>query len=155
MPIRGQGFAIGISPQVQESAHRQRHQVVGGIVRIGSGLAEGRDAGHDQAGVDLLEIVIAQAAPFHEACRFGLDQDVRVAGEFAQQRLSLGLIEIQAHAALALVEVRKGQAAFGVRALLQEWTLAPCRGAARRFHEHHVGAHLRQHPAAVLRRVTA
>ena len=55
------GRAVGVAVDVQESAESLQRQIGGGELAVWSGLAEGRDRGENDAGVDRRELGVAEA----------------------------------------------------------------------------------------------
>ena len=67
------------------------------------------ETGHrtiDDAGVDLLQDVIAEAQFFHRAGAVVLDDDVGLLDQFPEDLLALRVLEVQGAAQLAAIEVR-------------------------------------------------
>src|SRR3546814_9331559 len=68
--------------------------------RVGSRLAEAGDRAVDEAGMALLQVVVAEPVAREVPDLVVLDQDVAVADQLARQLLALGLGDVDADGAL-------------------------------------------------------
>jgi hypothetical protein len=131
---------------------RQRNHIVGFVIGVGAGLTEAGDAGVDQARAHLGEIGVAQSSSRHHPRLLGLDEQIGIGGELAEQRLSLAAVEIEGDPPLAGIEVGKGEARLGAALSLDEGFFPTGRAAPRRLDQDHIGAEIGEKLAAVLPR---
>src|SRR3546814_1233747 len=85
--------------------------------RVGSRLAEAGDRAVDEAGMALLQVVVAEPVAREVPDLVVLDQDVAVADQLARQLLALGLGDVDADGALVAVGGEVVGALGGVLAL--------------------------------------
>src|SRR3546814_1234302 len=88
-----------------------------GARRVGSRLAEAGDRAVDEAGMALLQVVVAEPVAREVPDLVVLDQDVAVADQLARQLLALGLGDVDADGALVAVGGEVVGALGGVLAL--------------------------------------
>src|SRR3546814_10643068 len=84
-------LAVRLAGQAHGAAHALGEVVVAGARRVGSRLAEAGDRAVDEAGMALLQVVVAEPAAREVPDLVVLDQDVAVADQLARQLLALGL----------------------------------------------------------------
>src|SRR3970282_90294 len=116
---------LAVRPAVEPgpAAGGLHRDLVGAVVAVGPGLAEGRGGGHHEPRVDLAEPVERDAARLRLARQIVLDENVGVRGETVQEIPAGGPGQVQGDALLVAVEIEEEAAPFGVR-------LAAGKGAA-------------------------
>ena len=85
---------VRIAGEIAQAAHRLADCAETGLVAIGPGLAESRQAQHDQPRIFRGKAVVAQTPFFHGAGAEILDHDVRIPGERAHDLLPFGKAQI-------------------------------------------------------------
>ena len=127
---------------VAQSAHRLADRAEARLVLVGAGLAEARQAHHHQARVQRVEDIPAQAELFQYAGAEVLDQDVGIAEQAFQDRLALGVLEIEGQGFLvACLNEPPQRGAFVELAPLAQWV-----AAVGRLDLDHFGAELGADP---------
>ena len=92
--------AAGLGGQVAQAAHGLGHNAEAGFVAVRPCLAVAADAQHDQARIELQQVLWPQAPAFHGARAEVLDQHVGINGQAAHDIARFGLLEIQRDRAL-------------------------------------------------------
>ena len=95
---RGAGLhrcPVGKSRRVHDAAHRLDGQVHGRQVAIWSREAEARTAAVDEPRVLLLQELPAEAQTVHHADREVLDDHVGLSGQTEEQRLAVGVLQVE------------------------------------------------------------
>ena len=127
-------------------AHRAarglRDHVEALVAAVGPVGAEALDRAVDQARIERVERVIAEAVPLHHAGRLVLDEDVRLLHHVEEHRLALLRFQVQRDGALVGVEQQEVAA---VDTGLLGATVAAGIALPRLFDLDHVGAQPRQH----------
>ena len=115
-------LAVGVAGDAHDPAHGLGQQVVARTRCVGAGLPETGDAGVDEAGEALLDLVIGEAMAGKVADLIVLDEDVGALQQLEQDRPALGLSEVQSDGALVAVGAEVIGALGGVVAVavLQE-----------------------------------
>ena len=101
---------VALAGDAHHAAHALDHEVVAGALAVRPGLAEAGDRAVDEARIDRLQVVVAEAVAREVADLVVLDQHVALRGELAHDRLALRLREIDGDRLLAAVgrgEVRR------------------------------------------------
>ena len=75
-----------------------------GPLAVGAGLAEARDRAIDDLGIDLLDVLVAEAQPLDHAGTEALDDDVGFGGDLLHHSDAVGRFQIDGEAALAAIE---------------------------------------------------
>jgi hypothetical protein len=138
---RASGFA-GDGHQARKAL---RDQIEAAFVGVGAVAAVARHRTVDQAGVDFLEGVVAQAQPFERAAAVVFGQDVGLLHHGQQDLASLRMLQVEGDAALVAVQDHEGRR-DPVHARLA--VAARIVAAGKLFDLDHVGAHVGQHHAA-------
>jgi hypothetical protein len=136
--------AILIAGQHERTARRQQHEIAVRVVGLGSVAAKGRDRDVDQAGIQLGEVGVGEAAARHRAWILRLDQEVGVANQTAQRLLPFAAVEIDHDASLVAGKRPPVQRVLGIRLVPQEGPAPPSGGASRRLHLDYIRAQIRQ-----------
>src|SRR5690606_8214260 len=89
------GRRARVADDVTQSPHRLTNGAETRLARIRPGLAESRDADHDETRIALRELLIAATPLLHCAGTAVLEQKVRARSEIAQQLLPCRPPEIQ------------------------------------------------------------
>ena len=92
------GGTVLVAGQVHEPAQRHADDIGRLIVRVGAVLSKGCDGHHDQLGVDLRQMLVAQAQSVQIAGGEGLDEEIGLGHQFLQQGLSVFLFQVQGDA---------------------------------------------------------
>ena len=100
------GGTAGPAGGAHQAAHGLAHDVVAGALAEGAGVAEAGAGAVDDAGVDLLQHVIAQAQLLHGAGAVVLDDHIGLLHHLLEDLLGLGVLQVQGDTHLAAVEVR-------------------------------------------------
>ena len=99
-----EGDAIGVAGGGHGPACGLGNHVEGLVVAVGTIGAETFDTGHDDAGVNLLENIVAEAEAFHGTGGHVLGNDVALAHHFEEHGLAGLALEVKGDAALVEVE---------------------------------------------------
>ena len=103
-------FAVASAMEVERTRQRFDGDVVGGLVAVHAGLAEGRNgAVHNLRGVRAHRVVV-QPQTFHHAGPKPFHQHVGVGQQFEQKFNAARVFEVQLHAALAAMGVAEPHA---------------------------------------------
>src|SRR3546814_2872009 len=108
-------LAVRLAGQAHDAAHALGEVVVAGARRVGSRLAEAGDRAVDEAGMALLQVVVAEPVAREVPDLVVLDQDVAVADQLGRQLLALGLGDVDADGALVAVGGEIGRASWRER----------------------------------------
>ena len=84
-----------IAHDVAQAAHRLADRAEAGLPRIGPGLPEAGDADHDQARIDRRQLGPAEAPLLHRAGPEVLEQEVGLLDQVLEQRLAVGLAQVE------------------------------------------------------------
>ena len=101
--IDGQRLVV-VALAPHHARQRLRENVLPALVGERPGLAEAGAEGADDARIDLGELVVAKAHALHHAGAEIVDDDVGVAHEIVDDRLAVGLAQIERDRALVAVE---------------------------------------------------
>src|SRR5579875_546964 len=96
--------AVGLAGDRHRPAGRLRDHVEGEIVPVRPVIAEALDLGIDDPGIDLSDLVVAEAEPLDDPGREIFDKDVGLLDQPADQRAPLFMLLIGGHAALVRVQ---------------------------------------------------
>ena len=108
------GRPVGVAGQVAQSTQGSEHGRVSGVARLGAGLPVGRQGHHDDVGLDLAELRVAQAEAVHHAGPEVLQHHVGDAHQVVGQFQGPRLLEVEGDGALAGVDLLKGRRGFAV-----------------------------------------
>ena len=139
------GGSGGVTDHIAQSAHSLADGTEAGTVRIRSRLAVAGDANHDEARIDLAQLLPAAMPLFHGARAEVLQNKIRVDDHFLEQSLTFRLPHVQGDGLLVPADDRPPQGGFACS------LTAP--GAhrvtlARGFNFDHFGTHIPQQLAA-------
>ena len=143
--VQGNGrLAVGLADEAEHAGQRQVVHVVGRIVAVGAVLTEAGERAVDDARVEGADGLVVGAQPLHDARPEALHDDVGVRGQLPEDRLALGGLHVEGHAALVAVDEGEGgpPLRLGVAGL----------AVAGRLDLEDVGAHVGEHHAGHLRR---
>ena len=110
MRVVGEGAGVG---EAVAAVHVEV-EILGAVVALRAGRAEGRDRGDDQLREALLEARVVQPQPLCVGRREVLDQDVGVGQQLEQQLPALLRLDVEADAELVGVEVHERETALAV-----------------------------------------
>ena len=98
------GLAVGLAGLVVDAGHGDGADVVSGLVSVLGGLGAERGQGAvDNAGVDLLDVLVAETELLHEAGLVGGEDNVGVLCRVKDYILCVGVGELDLKASLAAV----------------------------------------------------
>mmetsp|Transcript_85109 Transcript_85109/g.268448 ORF Transcript_85109/g.268448 Transcript_85109/m.268448 type:complete len:541 (+) Transcript_85109:417-2039(+) len=107
-------LTVGHAGDAHGAAHGLDEHIIGGPVLVGARLAEARDAAVDQAGVLLLQLLVAEPILAQRAGLEVLYQDLAAVEKSPNDLLTLCGREVQGNAVLVAVAARKVRRDFGV-----------------------------------------
>ena len=136
--------AVGRARHAHRARHRLRDPLEGLVLGVGPGAAEALHGGGDEARVELLQRLVAEAEALHRAGAHVLDDDVRRLDEGLEHRAPARRLQIERHA--LLVGVQQQEEPRVLAALVGERGAAGL--ASGRFDLDDVGAQPRQHLGA-------
>ena len=104
---------VGEAVLVERRVHQAGPRVVGDAVArqvlVGAGGAVAGDPAEHDAGVDLAQLLVAEAAALERAGAHALDHGVALAGQLEERGHALGALEVEHEAALAAADVQVHQ----------------------------------------------
>ena len=101
------GVSVRLAGDAHDAAHRLDDHIVGGPAGIGAGLAEAGDRNIHAAGIDLLDVLIAEAHLVERAGLEVLNEHVHVLDQVGQHLFALGGLGVDFEALLAAVDAQK------------------------------------------------
>src|SRR5580704_4906102 len=135
---------------VEHTAERGEHGVVGDEVPIWSGLAERRDRAQHERGILAMKHLPAEPEPVERARREALDNDVGAARELQKNVRAARMVEVERQRALVEIVEPEKQTAVAMRQFVEERADAPRVVAGGRLYLDDVGAHVREESRAEL-----
>ena len=139
--------SIGFTRERHDTTHGLNQRIIAGARCVRAGLSEARDRTIDQAGMGLGQLLIAQAVFGQGADLEILNQDIAMLKQLMDDRLTLGLRDIQCHGLLVAIDADE------VSAFLRVWHERRCEAARiitrfRAFNLDHFRAQIAQHLGA-------
>ena len=137
------GGQVAVAGEGHEAAHSLTDGVEADLVAVGAVLAVSRDVYHDDLGVQLLELVVAEAHDVNGAGAEVLQEDVGDFDQLAEDLLALVGAEVDGEALLATVVLHP---VGGLPA--NAGAVCSALVAAHRLHLDNLGAHAGEHQGA-------
>ena len=88
-------------------------------------LPKGGQGAHDEAGVQRLQVLVAQAAGLHVPWRIGFQYHIGGGRQTPEEALAVGVVQAQSDAAFRCVVVPERKAPFPVRNIVQKRANGP------------------------------
>ena len=114
-------FAIDLTTDGHDPAHRLQRKVAGAVMRIRTGLTKICNRGHDQSRIPFKQLINAIAPALKPAWLKAFDHNVAVLYEFAQNGSARGQAQVERYAALVPIQILKQQTLLARRGIGFQW----------------------------------